>query len=397
MHILLIAPQPFYQERGTPIAVDLVLRVLSERGDTVDVATYHEGADVNYAGVTLQRIAPPLWVRNVPPGFSIKKLICDVWLFFKVRTVLRRRRPDLIHAVEEAVFFARWWGRRLGLPYVYDMDSSLAGQLVEARPALRGLGRVFQRWEAAVCRDALLVLPVCEALAEIARRADAPRVTLLRDISLLDRWTSAVEPELCRQLPLRGVVFMYVGNLEIYQGLDLLLASWAQAAAVEQPMSLVVVGGTPEHIARYRQRAGGLGVGASVYFIGPRPVNRLAALLRQADVLVSPRVQGHNTPMKIYSYLDAGKPVLATDLPTHTQVLTPEIACLAPPEPAAFAAAIVRLARDPELRQRLGAAARSEARAKYSFAAYRETLLAAYAGLDQSVAARVDQRAALRE
>ncbi len=397
MHILLIAPQPFYQERGTPIAVDLLLRVLSERGDTVTVATYHEGADIAYPGVTLQRISAPPLVRHVPPGFSIKKLICDLWLFFKVRALIRRRRPDVIHAVEEAVFMARWWGRRLGIPYVYDMDSSLAGQVLEAKPVLRGLKRFLQALEAAACREALLVLPVCEDLAELARRAGAQRVTLLRDISLLDRWTGGEEPELRSQAPLRGVVFMYVGNLEKYQGLDLLLASWALAAALEQEISLVVIGGTPAQIAHYRRRARELGVGAGVHFLGPRPVNRLAALFRQADVLVSPRTQGSNTPMKIYSYLDSGKPVLATALPTHTQVLTPEIARLAPPTPDAWAEAIVQLARDAELRQRLGAAARREAQAQYSFTAYRATLRAAYAGVDQMVASRVDQSAASRE
>ncbi|MCX7007397.1 MAG: hypothetical protein NTY53_09155 [Kiritimatiellaeota bacterium] len=65
MRILLIAPQPFYQERGTPIAVDLLLRVLSERGDEVHVATFHEGADVVYPGVTLHRIPPPPLARGV--------------------------------------------------------------------------------------------------------------------------------------------------------------------------------------------------------------------------------------------------------------------------------------------------------------------------------------------
>ena len=130
MRILLIAPQPFYQERGTPIAVDLLLRVLSERGDEVHVATFHEGADVNYPGVTLHRIAPPPLVRNVPPGFSAKKLICDAALFFLVNRLVGEVRPQLVHAVEESVFFARHIWRRCGIPYVYDMDSSLARQLV---------------------------------------------------------------------------------------------------------------------------------------------------------------------------------------------------------------------------------------------------------------------------
>jgi hypothetical protein len=50
MNILLLAPHPFYQERGTPIAVDLLLRVLAERGEQVDVLTYHEGEDRAYPG-----------------------------------------------------------------------------------------------------------------------------------------------------------------------------------------------------------------------------------------------------------------------------------------------------------------------------------------------------------
>jgi glycosyltransferase involved in cell wall biosynthesis len=383
MRILLIAPQPFYQERGTPIAVDLLLRVLSERGDEVHVATFHEGTDVVYPGVTLHRIPPPPLARGVPPGFSVKKLLCDAALFFLVNRLVRELRPQLIHAVEESVFFARRIARRRGIPFVYDMDSSLARQLVESRPVLRGLETFFQGLEAAACREAAHVVPVCDALAGIACSAGARRVTLLRDISLLDRWAGVAEPDLRAALGLHGPLFMYVGNLEKYQGLDLLLEGWARAAqGGAGAMSLVIVGGTAAHIAAYRQRATALAVAETVHFVGPRPVAALASLLAQADVLVSPRTTGNNTPMKIYSYLDAGKAVLATDLPTHTQVLTPACARLAPPEPAAFGLAIAELARDAAERARLGAAAQGEAQAKYSFAVYRATLRGIYAELE---------------
>jgi len=303
-------------------------------------------------------------------------------LFFLVNRLVRDVRPQVVHAVEESVFFARRLVRRRGIPYVYDMDSSLARQLVESKPALRGLGKFFQGLEAAACREAVQVVPVCEALAEIARGAGARRVTVLNDISLLDRMTGAAEPDLRAAFGLRGPVFMYVGNLEKYQGIDLLLEGWARASAAQPEMSLVVVGGVAAHLAAYRQRATALGVAANVQFLGPRPVGALASLLAQADVLVSPRTTGNNTPMKIYSYLDAGKAVLATDLPTHRQVLTPEIARLAPAEPAAFGLAIAELAGDAAARAQLGAAAKKEAQAKYSFAAYRATLRGIYAELD---------------
>jgi len=385
MRILLIAPQPFYQERGTPIAVDLLLRVLSARGDEVHVATFHEGTDVTYPGVTLHRIKLPPLARGVPPGFSAKKLICDAALFFLVNRLVREVQPQIIHAVEESVFFARRIWRRRGIPYVYDMDSSLARQLVESKPVLQGLGKVFQGLEAAACRDAAYVVPVCEALAGIARAAGAKRVTVLRDISLLGRMTSTAEPDVRTTLGLRGPIFIYVGNLEKYQGVDLLLESWVRATAKQPEMSLVIVGGVAAHIAVYRQRAAELGVAASVHFIGPRPVGALASLLAQADVLVSPRTRGNNTPMKIYSYLDAGKVVLATDLPTHTQVLTPACARLAPAEPVAFGAALAELAGDAALRARLGAAAQHEAQAKYSFDVFRATVHGIYDELEKQM------------
>jgi len=53
MRILLLAPHPFYQERGTPIAVNQILRVLATRGDAVDVLTFHEGQDLHYKNVSV--------------------------------------------------------------------------------------------------------------------------------------------------------------------------------------------------------------------------------------------------------------------------------------------------------------------------------------------------------
>jgi glycosyltransferase involved in cell wall biosynthesis len=88
--------------------------------------------------------------------------------------------------------------------------------------------------------------------------------------------------------------------------------------------------------------------------------------MAEADILVSPRIQGVNTPMKIYSYLQAGKPILATDIFSHSQVLSPDFSFLVPPEPEAFASAMARLASDPVLRANLGRRALHVARTRYS-------------------------------
>ena len=88
-----------------------------------------------------------------------------------------------------------------------------------------------------------------------------------------------------------------------------------------------------------------------------------------------------------------GKPVLATHLRTHTQVLDERVALLAPPHPEAFAEGLVRLLRDAALRERLGQAGRALVASKYNHRTYEATVddllerLAAVVGPGESLAA----------
>jgi glycosyltransferase involved in cell wall biosynthesis len=171
---------------------------------------------------------------------------------------------------------------------------------------------------------------------------------------------------------------LYVGNLESYQGIDLLIESFALVGTHESHPHLVIVGGIPESIERYRGKAARLGCEKQVSFLGPRPVADLKDYLTAADILVSPRIKGNNTPMKIYSYLHSGKALLATDLPTHRQVLDEEIAVLAPCEAAGFAKGLHTLLDDPTLRHRIGEHAQKRAERLYTLSAFETQLSALY-------------------
>jgi hypothetical protein len=185
MNILLLAPQPFYQDRGTPIAVALMLRALSERGDQVDVITYHEGAEVKYERVTVRRIVDIPFVSQIRPGFSWKKVLCDFFIFLEAVRLASRKRYDLVHAVEESVFIALMLKWIFKLPYVYDMDSSLVQQLIEKYPFLGIFKSLLKSFERVVVRNAEAVAPVCEALARIIEEHRPKKVAVLPDISLL--------------------------------------------------------------------------------------------------------------------------------------------------------------------------------------------------------------------
>jgi len=176
------------------------------------------------------------------------------------------------------------------------------------------------------------------------------------------------------ELRYNGLVAMYVGNLEEYQGIDLLLESFKLVLDKTDDASLVIIGGQPSDIQKNEKKSLRLGIQEKIHFLGPKPVEHLARYLSQADILVSPRVKGNNTPMKLYSYLHSGKPILATDLPTHTQVLDNSIAVLTKASPEAFSEGMLLLIEDEALRSRLGKAGKKLVEEKYSYSVFRQKL-----------------------
>lgn len=382
MRILLVAPQPFYQERGTPIAVRMLVEVLCGQGHAVDLLTYHEGADLDIDGLKILRTPALPGLRHVPIGISWKKLVCDLLISGRLLGLALSRRYDVIHAVEEAVFPAILLRSSSHARVVYDMDSMLGESLVSKWRLLRPATRVLRAIERAVIRRADAVFAVCSDLARHVR-ADAPGVPvfLIEDVALpSQQFCGAAEP-LRELLDIRGPLALYVGNLQRYQGVEQVVRAMAQLPR-GLDLTLVLIGGAPDDVARMRLLVRKLHLEERVYLLGPRPLAQLSGFLAQADILVSPRVRGSNTPMKVYSYMNSGTAILATRILSHTQVLDDDCAFLVEPSPQALAKGLVKLAADEALRARLGVAARRRAKDRYSVEAFREKVSAAYRTLE---------------
>jgi glycosyltransferase involved in cell wall biosynthesis len=385
MNILLIAPQPFFQNRGTPIAVKLLVEVLANNGHNIHILTYHEGEDIICSNVRIHRIQRLPGVRNIPPGPSWKKIICDIFILFKCIKIIRRYEFDLIHAVEESALISIILKLLFKIPYVYDMDSSIAQQIIEKYRAIRPLKKALDFLEKIVIRQSLGVLAVCKYLEDIVHKHDPYKpIVRLEDISLLHE--NPQQGELLKEiLDINGPVIMYVGNLEKYQGIDLLLDSFRNVIKKVPDANLVIVGGNEADIQTYKSRSMHMGINKSVHFIGPKPISQLTSLLQQADILVSPRIKGINTPMKIYSYLDSGRPVLATRLPTHTQVLDDQIALLSQTNSPAMAEGMITLITDKKFASQLANCAKEKVRAEFSREAFERKLLAFYKKLEAKI------------
>ncbi|HWJ55317.1 MAG TPA: glycosyltransferase [Vicinamibacterales bacterium] len=394
MHILMIAPEPFFEPRGTPFSEFHRIKALIALGHTVDLVTYPFGRDVEMPGLRVVRCLRPPLVRQVRIGPSWAKVPLDAAL---AATALRRALStayDAVHSHEEGGLIGVALAAMLGVPHLYDMHSSLPQQLSNfdfssSRPLVWGMGQI----ERLLVRRSRVVIVICQQLVEVVRAIDPLVPTVLienapgsGDLPVAGASTSlraawGIEPDV--------PVVLYTGTFEAYQGLDLLYAAAARVRVARPDVRFLLVGGQPDQVEAARRQARSAGADGVVLFTGQRPSEEIPQFLDAATVLASPRSRGTNTPLKIYQYLRAGRPIIATRLLTHTQVLDDSVAVLTEATPEAYAAGILRAVDDPAEADAIGRRARALADTKYSYEAYLERTRHAYAELFGSGAAQV--------
>jgi glycosyltransferase involved in cell wall biosynthesis len=374
LRILMLAPEPFFQPRGTPFSEYHRIKALVELGHHVDLVTYPIGSDVSLPNLRIYRSIRPPFVRRVPIGPSATKLVLDACL---VLTALRRARAcryDLVHSHEEAGLLGVWLARRLGIPHLYDMHSSLPQQLSNfSFAAGRLLQPAFAWMERRTVAGSQGIITICQELQDLVAELGAgDRSVLIENVMGGDvdapPALTAAQVRAAHGVPPEAPLVLYSGTFEPYQGVDLLIGAAARLRERFPALRVLFVGGEAAQVAAAAARARDRG--APAIFTGQRPASDIPAYIEACDILASPRIAGTNTPLKIYSYLRAGKPIVATDLRTHTQVLDPTVARLVPPEEQAFAEGIGDLLDDPAERARLAAAAAARAEERYSRAVY---------------------------
>jgi glycosyltransferase involved in cell wall biosynthesis len=377
MKILMLAPQPFFEPRGTPFSVLGRLKALSALGHEVDLLTYHVGKDVAIPGAVIHRTPNIRFIKSVKIGPSLPKILLDLLLLFKAIQLLRKNNYDLLHTHEEAAFFGIVLSRIFRIPHLYDMHSSLTQQLSNFRYSKFGpLVRFFDWMEHQVINSSNAVITICPALEEHVTQINGqvPQVMIENvdtsaDPALLSKVDvdafAAVHPRLEGKR-----IVLYAGTFEAYQGIDLLVESAGEIVRQCENVMFAMVGGKPAQVELYQRLVDSKGLGDHFYFTGIRPPEEIPIFIKLAHVLVSPRVEGTNTPLKIYSYLQSGKPIVATDLYTHTQVLNRDVAVLVLPSAAGLAEGILSVLENSPLATDVGNQARKFFEANYSMEKY---------------------------
>jgi glycosyltransferase involved in cell wall biosynthesis len=176
-------------------------------------------------------------------------------------------------------------------------------------------------------------------------------------------------------------VVLYTGTFEPYQGLDLLVEAAQEVVRARQSVRFLCAGGNEKQIDSFKHSVDQRRVTDYFIFTGLLSPEDVEHLFKIASILVSPRTSGTNTPLKIYSYLRSGVPIVATNIVSHTQVLTHDVALLVEPVPNALGAGILRLLDDVELGARLSQNARLLAEQSYSQDAYHRKVAEVFAFL----------------
>lgn len=146
-------------------------------------------------------------------------------------------------------------------------------------------------------------------------------------------------------LPLDKKVALYAGRIDSWKGVEVLLAA---SEFLPETMEVVIIGGTSDKITRLQPRY------PRVRFLGYRPYTELADNQNAADVLVltgdphSEVAQRYTSPLKLFTYMASGIPIVAADLSAFRDVLSDNEAFFFKPNPTALSEAIVFVSGHPD-------------------------------------------------
>jgi glycosyltransferase involved in cell wall biosynthesis len=382
MRVLMVAPTPFFGDRGCHIRILEEARALRGLGAETLVVTYPVGRDV--ADVPTVRTLRVPWVRTLPVGFSPHRPYLDALLLGTTLRAARRFRPDVLHGhLHEGAAIAWAIARVVGRPAVADLQGSVSGEMIahghlSARGPLPASLRRLERW---VLHRPARLLPSSENFArELVEVWGVPRerVVLLPDGIDPDFLRPGPAPDDLRErLQLVGKrVVVYLGVLTEYQGVDDLLAAWPAVVTAVPDAHLLVMG--HPNVERYRARAAELVPPGSVTLTGRIDYRETPRYLALGDVAVSAKHVSTEANGKLLNYMAMGLPAVAYDGPVSRELLG-EAGVFAPMRDVrALAAAVAGLLRDPHEQKLRGQALRERAVVHFGWPALGRRLVDVY-------------------
>ena len=381
--VLMIAPGPFFVDRGFGVSVSEQAHALQQRGARVEVVCYASGRNVPDVRAHRAWALPGYDASRIGP--SLTRLPLWGLLLIKTLLVARRYKPAVLHGhLHEGALIAAIVSRLTRTPWLFDFQGSVSMEMAEKR-ALRAGSLVFRlvSWiEGWIDRRAPRILVRSAAMqADLVERFAVQPERITRVMDGADPAVFQPRPpdaDLRAKLGLRegATVIGYLGLLTEQQGIERLLRAAQIVAAAHQECHFLIMGYPIEDAQR---RARDLGIEARVTFTGRVEYEKAPDLLALVDLAVAPKVSRTEGNGKLYNYAGMALPVVAIDSDVNREVLGSHAYYAAGQTPENFAremeAALADRAAWAERGQRL----RARLEAEFTWDAVAQRVLAAYA------------------
>ena len=360
---------PVFGRKGCSVHVRAVVDALEREGAEVHIVTSRVGGPVPIARAS--RVHSLRGDAPAPPAeHDLNQSVTDALSRLEPLDMVYERYSLWSHA---GMTFARV----RDIPGILEVNAPL----IEEHAAHRGpVDRVKATQVARRVWDAAsTILAVSDGVASYLTRQGVARdrIVVTRNGVDVDRFGPHVIPHRPRTEDCFTIGF--VGSLKTWHGLDTFIDAFANVVR-QVPARLVIIGDGPARQA-VASRVDALGLETMVEFVGAVDLEEIPGWLASMDAAVAPyppMTDFYFSPLKVYEYLAAGLPVVASrigELATLIQHGETGMLC-EPGDNPAFADALVQLAGDPALRRRLGAAARAQVAASHTWQAVARTILA---------------------
>jgi glycosyltransferase involved in cell wall biosynthesis len=337
--VLMVAPTPYFADRGCHVRIYEEANGLQVRGVEVLVVTYPLGRTL--AGVPTSRTIAVPWYHKLEAGPSVHKVYIDALLLARTVREIRQFNPHVVHAhLHEGAAIALAARSVTKVPFVFDVQGSLADELTAH--GVGWLRAIALRVERFLYHHADALVVNSHAAADmLARSFGVPpsMVTVVPDAVTPRAVTPGDAREVRRRYELGdGPVIGFLGLMTAYQGMDLLLDALVLVAE-KRPDARALLMGFPEDA--YRRRASEIGVWSFVRFTGRLPYEEVTRHLAAVTVAVAPKMNSTEGNGKLLDYMAAGLPIVAFDTPVNREILGNEANLVAERTPRALADALI--------------------------------------------------------